>query len=252
MRWLLIAIAAAGLLTVPGHIFSAAAGGGSGVPGFGGRFLDLPDGFAMTEEEEDTPEIIEFYNEEYEGDAFFFCLDKSDSMGANTSSGQPKWQVRNRETLKAIQAMSNRSVCTVLFFDHKSAMGRSDLIGDPPLKMDAAGKARAIAFVSSMRTANHPGSDSCIVPGMLQLLAIANKTNNEHRTCILVADGRAQCNGSEEQPDRVFQQIMAHNVLRIPINTIYTGQKSGADWERGASVLRRLAQATNGKFKVAD
>jgi len=247
MRSLVLGLLGLALLLVPGHIFSAA---GSNIAGLGGRYLDLPDGFAISEEEEDTPELIEFYNDEYEGDAWFFCLDHSDSMQAASASGQPKYMVRNRETIEAINRMSARSVCSIVFFDYRKE--QSPCLGDPPLRMDAAGKARAIAFVNSKSTANHPGSDSCIASGMVRTLRIASKTNNEFRTCILVADGRAQCSGDVTDPNQVFQKIMAHNVLKIPINTIYTGQRSGDDWNLGASLLRRLAQATNGKFKVAN
>ena len=43
------------------------------------RPLDLPAGGGVGDEaeEEDMPELIQFWGEEYEGDAFFWCLDKS-------------------------------------------------------------------------------------------------------------------------------------------------------------------------------
>ncbi len=118
--------------------------------------------------------------------------------------------------------------------------------------MDGSGKARMISFISSKKTANHAGADSCIASGMVKVLQIANKTSNEYRTAILVADGRAQCSGDETEPSRVFQRIMGANVHRIPINTIYTGQQHGDDWTIGKPLLERLARATNGKFKLAN
>ena len=42
--------------------------------------LDLPSGGGRADDEEDTAEAIHFYGAEYEGDAFFWCLDKSGSM----------------------------------------------------------------------------------------------------------------------------------------------------------------------------
>ncbi len=243
MRCLLLLLLVLGLCLLPGHIFSASA------PGIGQRFLDLPDGFSITEEEEDAPELIEFYSDEYEGDAFFFCLDKSDSMSGNTAGGQKKYMVRNRETVKALQGMTERSTATVLFFDHKKQ--NSDLYGDPPIKMDAAGKARLVSQVTRTTVANHSGSDSCICAGMLRLLQVVNKSTNQHRLIILVADGRAQCSGDEEDPNRIYQRITTANVHRVPINTIYTGAQSGSDWEIGKPLLERLARGTGGRFKIA-
>jgi hypothetical protein len=232
-----------GLSITPGHIFSASP------LGIGQRFLDLPDGFSITEEEEDAPEFIEFYSNEYEGDAWFFCLDKSDSMSNNTAGGSPKYMVRNRETIKALSALTKRSTATCLFFDWKKE--NSDIFGDPPLRMDNSGKARMIAQVSRMTVANHSGSDSCINAGMLRILRVVNKSTNSYRVIMLVADGRAQCSGDTEDPNRIFQSITSNNIHRVPINTVYTGAQSGDDWTIGKPLLERLARATGGKFKIA-
>jgi hypothetical protein len=240
---LLLVLLISGCFIVSGHVFSGT------IPGVGQRFLDLPDGFSVSEEEEDAPELIEFYSNEYEGDAWFFCLDKSDSMSANTGGGQPKYMVRNRETIKALTALTKRSTATCLFFDWKKA--QSDIFGDPPVRMDAAGKSRMIGQVSRMTVANHAGSDSCICAGMLRVMQVANKAVNAHRVLLLVADGRAQCSGDETDPERVFQKITSNNIHRIPINTIYTGAQSGDDWTIGKPLLERLARATGGKFKIA-
>jgi hypothetical protein len=68
---------------------------------------------------------------------------------------------------------------------------------------------------------------------------------------VIVADGRTHCPNEENNPERVFQRIIAKNVFRIPINTIYTGPQSGEDWTIGKPMLERIARATNGKFKIA-
>ena len=104
--------------------------------------------------------------------------------------------------------------------------------------------------------AHEAGCETGIVTNGLLLnemktLQIANKTKNEYRICILTADGRAQCDGGETDPERVFSRIMNANVLRLPINTVYTGQQAGDEWNIGKPVLERLARATNGKFKIA-
>ena len=228
-----------GLCVVPGHLFSAAPGSN---PMSGEMFLDLPEGFGVEEEKEDKPPIIEFYNEMYEGDAFFFCLDRSSSMGQQTSTGQTKYEVLKRETLKALQSMASQSVVSVVFYNHAGAL----VYGDPPVKMDGAGKSKMIANVAGTPISY----GSCMIKGAIKCLDIAMKCSNEHRTMIIVADGRCHCDGNEDQ-DMVFNQIMAKNSLRIPINTIYTGPKTGSDWDKGKPMLQKLAQATKGKFSIA-
>ena len=241
MRQLILAVLILGLWLLPGHIFSAGAPGGAEGAG---RFLDLPDGFGWSEEEEDEPEIIEFYNDEYEGDGFFFCLDRSSSMGGQASNGMRKFDVLKQETVKALSGLTKRSVVSVVFYDYQ---GQPLVYGDPPVKMDGAGKARIIAQVQSTKISH----GSCMLRGALKALGLAQKTQNEHRTMILIADGRTTCPNGERDPNRIFQQIMGRNIFHMPVNTIYTGPQNGDDWTIGKPLLERLARATNGKFKIA-
>ncbi|HAK97009.1 MAG TPA: hypothetical protein DCM87_18965 [Planctomycetes bacterium] len=113
--------------------------------------------------------------------------------------------------------------------------------------MEPAAKAQLISRVSGTPISN----GSCMFRGAEKLLGIAMKTQNEHRTMILVADGRTHCSNGENNPDNVFKRIMAKNVTRMPINTVYTGPQSGEDWTIGKPLLERLSRATNGKFKIA-
>ena len=240
MKIAAIVLLALGLCVLPGHVFSGAATSADGDV----AFLDLPDGFGVTQEDEIEPEIIEFYADEFEGDAFFFLLDRSSSMGGTTASGEVKYAVMKRETIRALQGLTSRSVCSVLFYN----VDMEPLtFGDPPIKMEPAAKAQLISRVSGTPISN----GSCMVRGAEKLLGIAVKTQNEHRTMILVADGRTHCSNGENNPDNVFKRIMAKNVTRMPINTVYTGPQSGEDWTIGKPLLERLSRATNGKFKIA-
>jgi hypothetical protein len=222
-----------------GHLLSAAAGAGE----LDAVFLDLPEGFGSTEEEEDLPEIIEFYSQEYEGDAFFFVLDASKSMRRNAASGQVKFQILKREVVSALSGLTKRSVLSCVFYNSRQ---NQTFVGDPPLKMDDAGKSQVIAklFSTSLEL------QSCMALGADKAFEVAQKTKNEHRTMIIVADGRTQCRSDENNPDRVFARIMARNQYRIPINTIYVGPQSGKDWSLGKPLLERLSRATNGKFTI--
>lgn len=239
MRLALLILLGSALCVIPAHIFSAAT-----VPGEGTRFLDLPDGFGWSDDEEDEPELIEFYSDEYEGDAFFFCLDRSSSMGQATAGGETKFAVLKRETVRALSGMTKRSVATVVFYNQDQ---KPLIYGEPPIKMDGAGKAKLVSQVIGTPIS----AGSCMLRGMVKALEVANRSNNEHRTVILTADGRTHCPNDETDANRIFQRIMSANVLRIPINTVYTGAQSGEDWTIGKPLLERLARATNGKFKIA-
>jgi hypothetical protein len=238
MKTLLIAALALGLSLLPSHLFSQAA-----APEGEAELLDMPDGYGFSDDIEAVPEYIEFYKDDYEGDAFFFCLDHSSSMGQNASSGKTKFEVLREETVRAIMSLSERSVVSIVFYDG----GIPIVFGDPPVRMTAIGKAKMAVQVLAVQI----GAGTCMDRGMAKALELATKTKNEHRTAILTADGRTTCPNGDNDPDRVFQIIMAKNTLKIPINTIYTGATSGPDWDVGKPLLERLARATNGKFAVA-
>lgn len=207
-------------------------------------YLDLPDGFGNSEEDEYEPEIIEFYGDTFEGDAFYFCLDRSSSMGHTTDSGEIKFSVLKREVNRSLQGLTNRSLASVVFYNKEI---QPLVYGDPPIKMDSPGKAGLMAKVSSTPISN----GSCLVYGAEKALEIARKTTKEYETMIVVGDGMTHCNVGENDPTRVYQRIVAKNAERIPINTIYTGPQHGEEWDIGKTNLENLARATNGKFKIA-
>ncbi len=239
MKTVAVVLLALGLCVLPGHLFSGAASDVTDE-----AFLDLPEGFGTTGDGGDGIEIIDFWADEYEGDAFFFCLDRSSSMGGTTSSGEIKFAVMKRETIRALQGLTSRSVVSIVFYN---ADMEPLTYGDPPITMEPAAKAQLMA-----RVAGTPiSSGSCMARGAEKLLGIAVKTQNEHRTMILVADGRTHCSNGENDADTVFRRIIAKNTTRMPINTIYTGRQDGDDWMIGKPLLERLSRATNGRFKVA-
>jgi hypothetical protein len=208
-------------------------------------YLVLPDGFGNSEEEEEDPEIIEFYGDTYEADAFFFCLDRSSSMNGQTASGEQKFAVLKRETIKALQGLTSRSKATVTFYNRD----RDPLTyGDPPVQMDAAGKAKMIGDVMGAPIS----TGSCMSNGMEKTLNIANSLKKvDYRAILLVGDGMTQCTTGATGPEPVYQRISGKNTQKIPINTIYTGPQSGEEWNTGKPLLERIARSSNGKFKIA-
>ena len=67
--------------------------------------LDLPfDAREADDIEEDAAEIIYFYGQQYEGDVFVFCVDRSGSMGDHGELARAK-----REICRNIMEFSNRT-----------------------------------------------------------------------------------------------------------------------------------------------
>ena len=77
--------------------------------------LDLPfDAGLLNDdgEDEDAPEIITFYSQQYEGDGIFYAIDRSGSM---QNSGE--LDIAKREVGKNIREFSNRVQFGIVFFD---------------------------------------------------------------------------------------------------------------------------------------
>jgi hypothetical protein len=241
MRKLEVCLAMAAALVIIGQLVPRTAAAGAGAAA---EFLDLPGGDGTATGIEKPPDIIDIYETPLEGDAFFFCLDRSRSMSYPDARGQIKFEVLKREVARALQGLSADSVACVHFYD-----GSVEQLtyGNPPARMDGPGKARVIGEVAGTALA----SGSCLCRGAEKVLAIANACDRESRTIMIVGDGRTQCANGEGNPERVFQRIMAKNVFRLPISAVYTGPQTGEEWELGMPLLKRLALATNGQFRIA-
>jgi hypothetical protein len=231
MKHLFLLIVAFGVCLLPGNSFFAAG------PPAGQMFLDLPNGIGQTEteDEEKTPPIIEFYDNLYEGEAFFFLLDRSSSMAASASVGGTKFDVLQREVIQAIQKMNKDTVCSICYFNHAGPL----IYGQPPVKMDAAGKAVLIGNVSQTQVSH----GSFICNAAKKFFQIINADSHEMRTIIYVGDGGHR----QSSDDQAFNLIMQQNPERVPINGIYIGGDSTAKPE----FVKRLCKATNGKYSVA-
>src|SRR5262245_45893027 len=89
-------------LLVSPRAFGQAAGGGGEGGAASKENLDLPfDALGDSESDEEPPEIIVFYGQQYEGDGIFFTLDKSGSMNEANKFNRLK-----QETVKNISQFS--------------------------------------------------------------------------------------------------------------------------------------------------
>ena len=119
--------------------------------------------------------------------------------------------------------------------------------GDPPVQLTGSERQRLIDLIA----ATPIGWWRCMLRGMLKALEIANAAGIRNARILLVSDGRPVCASGETDPDRIFSQIMAANVLDLPIDTIYVGPQSGDDWTIGKPLLERLSEATGGEFRIS-
>lgn len=189
--------------------------------------LDLPSGGRGTDaDEEDAPETIAFYGGEYEGDAFFWCLDRSCSMG-----WAGEIEVLKEETREAISSLSESADFSLVAF------GSSTVVWSPiPRAASAGAKAGAQQWVQALV----PTGATCLGPAAIEILSIAQMSDQEHRQLIVVSDGVPTC-GS---PASTLTAITGANWERIPINTIYIASDA-----EGAGFMQSLAAANGGTFR---
>lgn len=195
--------------------------------GEGKRPLDLPAGkFGRDgEDEEDEPETIVFYGQEYEADAFFWCLDRSCSMGWGG-----RIQVLKQEVTGAIQSLTGRAEFgLVAFSDSFVAFSQT------PMKANAAQKASGAAWVQQLS----PTGATCMAPAAVKAVQICNLSRKRDKTVIVVSDGEPNCPGCGE----TISAVAGANWQRVPVNTLFIGEGAG-----GAQCMQQLATANGGSF----
>src|SRR5262245_3871879 len=75
--------------------------------------LDLPfDALADSSDEEEAPEVIVFYGQQYEANFVAFCCDKSGTM-----SQEAKFQKLQKEVIKNVMQFSDKVQFGIVFFD---------------------------------------------------------------------------------------------------------------------------------------
>lgn len=192
------------------------------------RPLDLPSGVSGEEEdEEDEPETVTFYGGDYEGDGFFWCLDRSCSM-----TGAPIVTLKEEAT-SAIMQLSGRADFGIVQFNHTHSV-----FSPVPTKATLASKASAQNWVQSM-TAD---GQTCIGPPGVSTLNIANQSSKRHVQVVILGDGVPVC-GSETAAT-VISDITAANYKSLPIHCLFIGTGSG-----GVSLFQQLAAQNGGTFR---
>lgn len=149
--------------------------------------LDLPyDAVGEGADEEDAPEVVQFYGQNYEGDGIFYVIDRSGSM---QSSGE--LEIAKREVTRNLSEFSSRVWFGIVFFD--ANVVKYPASGQPQ-EATSANKQGGINWVQGMKG----GNGSCVQQGLVAGLQFANRAASERRVVIYVGDGGGTCHGADE------------------------------------------------------
>jgi hypothetical protein len=215
----------------------AAGGGGGGAGGFSKQNLDLPfEAGGNSEDEEEAPEIVVFYGQQYEGDGVFFCCDKSGSMNEGT-----KFKKLQQEVVKNLTQFSERVQFGIVFFD--AQMVKFPTSGQPATA-SAPLKAAGIAMVLSTT----PGHGTCQKPALIACLQYAQLSSAKRKIIIYLSDGFATCPNFNpaQYAQEALNEITQRNTGKVHINTICIGPPGVSnvdeDW------MRKLASMNSGSM----
>jgi Mg-chelatase subunit ChlD len=211
-------------------LFSAGA-----LPGQVKENLDLPfDALGEQEDEEDSPEVVNFYSLSLEGDAFFYVVDHSGSM---LESGE--LQRAKQEVTKNVNEFSERVRFGIIFF--AGSVTRYPRNGQPA-QADPPTKQGAYSFIQSITR----GRGSCPLVGLQAGLLMANQVTSTRKVIVYVGDGGGTCQGADEAQylQKTLSTITSMNFQKIKINTIGVVDVSAL----GEQFLRKLASQNGGTY----
>lgn len=198
--------------------------------------LDLPAGTSVRDEEdEDDPESIILFGQEYEGREVVFVRDRSGSMDNGTPSRN---DLANDELAGAVNSLSKRAYFDIVTFSNNVTYWSPNTMKALP-----GNKASAIQWNASQT----PYGTTCIADGAIKGLEIINNNNRRRgERVIVIGDGEEYCGGVADPDEAVFR-ISQNNWRRIPIDTIYIGTS-----EEGADMMRDIANSNGGSFTRID
>lgn len=194
------------------------------------RPLDLPSGGRGVEgeDEEDIPETIVFYGGEYEGDGFFFLLDRSGSMSGN------RLEMLKVEMSSALEALSPSSEFGIVAFS--SAF---EVFSPTPSPAGPGEVAAACSWVSALTAYGATN----LMAAALETLTLAQMSSAADRCVVVVGDGLPNNPG----PDDTLVGILAANTEGLPFHTILIGAGGMA-----VPFMTNLAAQTGGTFRVVE
>jgi hypothetical protein len=194
--------------------------------------LDLPYRVhEPSEEGERAPDVVIFYGSVFEGDGFFYALDRSGSTLDNGELEREK-----EELVRNIREFSDDVFFAVCFYD-------AGLIRWPPsphpVRATAATREAAIAWVLG----TPGGGGTCVAKGILASVDFANLSPARRNVVIWLGDGCTTCPGFDpaQYAQRALAEITARNVRRHEIHAIIVGPEIGicAGFPRALSAMNQ-------------
>ncbi len=228
-RWFTSLAIAGALGVLPCSVRSQDMGAGSK------ENLDLPfDSVGTSEDEEDAPEIVIFYGQQFEGDGIFFCCDHSSSMTG------PKLSRLKQEVTKNLTQFNEKTQFGIVFFDINMVCFPSS---GRPTDASPSMKAAGISFTMSLQA----GMGTCGKAALLKVLNMANQSSAKRKVILFLSDGEMSCDGQgANYPQSTLAETTAHNTQRVKINTICLGPADmGA---AGPKFMQDLARQNNGQY----
>ncbi len=193
------------------------------------RPLDLPSGGTGDDnDDEDAPEVIQFWSAEFEGDGFFWLLDRSGSM---TEAG--KMETLKIEMEAAILQLSARTDFGIISFADNSTH-----CFPAPVRATLANRNYSITWVQGMVAAGW----TCMGPAAVETIELSNKSHKRHKTIIFVGDGVPHCD-YVDTTEQVLNDIAVANYKHTKISTVYI-----ADDALGIELFTQIAETYGGTF----
>jgi hypothetical protein len=198
--------------------------------------LDLPyDAAGDNTSDEEAPEVIVFYGQQFEGDGFYYTVDDSGSMRDSGELARAKAEISRN-----ISEFSDRTEFSINFFDtnvNKFPGGGRPVLANPGMK------GAALAWVASIVGAG----GSCCQKGFLAALQSANLGSSRRKVVVYVGDGGGTCGGDESQYlNQCITLVTAQNYNHAQINTIGVLMNGRTMQE---NFLRAIAAANGGSYK---
>lgn len=197
--------------------------------------LDLPfDAVGGDDDDTDIPEEVRFYDVALEGDAFFYVIDRSQTMQDRGELPRAK-----QEVIENLNAFSSSAEFGIIFFD-------SQVIAFPPsgrpAKAESATKQSAKMFV----VGTPPGVGTCGLQALQAALRMASQAASRRKVIVYLSDGGGTCMGADEAEylKKTLAAVTAQNYERIRIHTIGVLDLTPL----GEAFMKRLAAANGGTY----
>ena len=173
--------------------------------------LDLPSGgLAGDDEEEDAPETITFYGNEFEGDGFFWCFPAYGFCGVTTA-----FELIKQEITQSMNQLSQTSWIGLVAFNIQTPHIWSPM----PKLATIANKSSALGWMATLV----PIESHCLKEGALATLQLSQMSSGDATQVIIMGARAPYCAGQSGSGyiAEVLEAVTGANYENSPIHTVY-------------------------------